>query len=165
MLIVAYLLMVVLIFGVMRFMNKDKVTAKYDEMQELIRGKAYKYAFWTVCLVEVAVLILGTTGVELPFENETLQFIIILIGVVVHITYSIWHNAYIGLNTNVKRYTIVCAPIAALNFLNAFIAIRSGELFENGKFGFAFINLFIGVIFVAVAAEIYVRNRIDAGEE
>ena len=165
MLIFSYLLIVVVIFCVMRMMNKEKFTTKYDEMQELVRGKAYKYAFWTVCILEAIAGFIGASGVTLPFENTTLHFVIMMVGVTVHTTYSIWHNAYIGLNTNVKRYTVVCVLIAILNFVNAILSIRSGSMFEDGKFGFGFINLFIGVLFVFVAAEIFIRNRIDAKEE
>ena len=72
-------------------------------------------------------------------------------------------NCWYKRNSDYK-FNIIINKIFEI-FFNAFIAFKSGDMYKNGKFGFAFINLFIGVIFVAVAVEVFVRNRIDASEE
>ena len=91
---------------VLRFVNKNKkMTAEYDEMQKLVRGRGYMYSFYTVLIYEALMCVLSM-GVELPAEQSVIHFVAIIVGVTLHACYCIWHNAYVGLNMNLKRYVV-----------------------------------------------------------
>ena len=107
----------------LRFVNKNKkMTAEYDEMQKLVRGRGYMYAFYTVLIFEALMCVLSM-GVELPAEQGVIHFVAIIIGVTLHACYCIWHNAYVGLNMNLKRYVIIMAVIAVGGLMFAVIGV------------------------------------------
>ena len=147
------------------FTQRKKGYNKYDEMQERARGIAYKYAFWAVIITEVIFGILSIDENLIPLSGMTRQFFVILVGVLVHVIYSVWHDAYIGLNTNVKRYTIICGLLAIVNLLSAARGIMNGNMFVDGKLDFPFVNLMVGVMFVVVSVEMFIKNRIESREE
>ncbi len=151
---------------VFRFFNNDgKMKTQYDEMQELIRGRGYKYAFYTMLVCEGLLIPLSIGNVRLPFDAASTHFLIIFIGVVVHFTYSIFNDAYIGLNTNMKRFVIVMVIVAVINFASAFAAFKSGDLFVDGQFREPFVNFLCGMLFVVLAIELFIKRIIDSGRE
>ena len=114
----------------LRFVNKNKkMTAEYDEMQKLVRGRGYMYAFYTVLVFEALMCVLSVT---------------------LHACYCIWHNAYVGLNMNLKRYVIIMAVVSVFNLWVAFTAWREGELFSDGMFRAQTINLLCGLMFAVI---------------
>ena len=97
----------VLALVIVRTVNRDrKLRTEYDEMQKLARGQAYKYAFYAVMIYEALVCWLSM-GIELPAEQSVIHFFGIFVGITVQACYCIWKDAYIGLNTNLKRYIIL----------------------------------------------------------
>ena len=61
---------------VLRFVNKNKkMTAEYDEMQKLVRGRGYMYSFYTVLIYEALMCVLSM-GVELPAVGNLPPFMI-----------------------------------------------------------------------------------------
>ena len=126
---------------IIRYVNRNKkLTTEYDEMQKQIRGEGYKYAFYSVMILE-AVLCVLTLGVVLPAESYVVHFFAIFVGITVQACYCIWKGAYIGQNTNLQRYIILMAVVSVLNFSSAFMAWRAGELFADGKFQAPAVNL------------------------
>lgn len=145
-----------------RVMNKDgKIKTQYDEMQQIIRGKGYKYAFYAILICEALLIPLSVGDVRLPFDNACLHFLIIFIGVVIHITYCIFKDAYVGLNTNMKRFMIIMIVAAVINFLSAFAAFKEGSMILDGQFQTPFINLLCGFLFVILAIELLIKKMID----
>lgn len=150
---------------VFKFFNKDgKAGTKYDEMQERTRGKAYKYAFWCMTACEVVLCVLSSGNMQLPLDGISLHFSTILVGVLVQVSYCIWKDAYIGLNTNTKRFVIVSIVIGLCNFVGAYGAIRSGSMIIDGKLQSPFVNLLCGILFVIVGAEIFIKYMVDQRE-
>jgi len=147
---------------VFRWFNKDKsVRTKYDEMQEQVRGKAYMYAFWAALICEALLALLAMGDVKLPFDGSTTHFLVIFITVMVQASYSIWNNAYKGMNTNVSRFAVFCVIISIFNFVPAIIAIASGNMLVDGQLQFPFINLLCGLMFVIIGLEILIKRIVD----
>ena len=135
---------------IIRYVNRNKkLTTEYDEMQKQIRGEGYKYAFYSVMILE-AVLCVLTLGVVLPAEPYVVHFFAIFVGITVQACYCIWKGAYIGQNTNLQRYIILMAVVSVLNFSSAFMAWRAGELFADGKFQAPAVNLLCGLMFAVI---------------
>ena len=147
---------------VYKAMNKDgKMKTKYDEMQILVRGKAYQYAFWTVMGLEAAMLVLDSGNIQLPWEEYLTHVIIILISVLVQVSYCIWNDGYVGLNTNMGRFGVFSVCISLFNFLIAGGAIFDGEMIVNGRLQTPFINLLCGILFIVVGIEIFLKKIAD----
>ncbi len=153
---------VIIVLILMKIWNKDnKFLTRYDEMQQKARGKAYKYAFWTITTIEAIYIILTSLEIAIPFDDVTTHIIPILAGVLVQASYSIWNNAYIGLNTNMKRFSIIAIIIAIINLLAGIGAIRTGTMIVDGKFSFAVTNLICGFLFVTIGVECLIKYFID----
>ncbi|MBQ1404532.1 MAG: hypothetical protein IIY85_04535 [Lachnospiraceae bacterium] len=155
----------VLALIIVRTVNRDrKLRTEYDEMQKLARGQAYKYAFYAVMIYEALVCWLSM-GIELPAEQSVIHFFGIFVGITVQACYCIWKDAYIGLNTNLKRYIILVTVASVLNLLAAFMAWKAGELFVDGKFQLQTINLLCGLMFAAIGAVGLAKKLADREED
>ena len=97
--------------------NNRKFKTEYDERQLRVRGDAYRYAFYSVIICEVILLILAIGEFTLPIPDYALHFAGILIGCLVLSGYCIWKDAYWGLNNNRKRYGIILVVAGLLNAL------------------------------------------------
>lgn len=150
---------------IIRMINKDgKFKTKYDEMQEIARGRSYKYAFWTLVCFEVLCIVMDAFGIHLFLKGYTLQFIGVIIAVMVQVSYSIWNNAYIGLNTNPLRFAIVSVVIGIFNLMIGIGSIIRGGFMVNGTVRETFINLIVAVCFMIIGAELYIKSNRDRSE-
>ena len=150
---------------IIRYVNRDKkLSTEYDEMQRQIRGQGYKYAFYTVLILE-AVLCVLTMGMELPAEPYVVHFFAIFVGITIQASYCIWKGAYVGQNTNLQRYIILMAVVSVFNLFSAFMAWRSGELFMDGKFQAPAVNLLCGLMFAVIGIVALARKVTDREEE
>ncbi|WP_155828031.1 hypothetical protein [Butyrivibrio sp. VCB2006] len=147
------------------FVNKKRGVNKYDEMQERVRGVAYKYAFWAVIITEIVFGICAEAGNIIPMGVMTQHFCAIMIGVLVHVVYSVWHDAYIGLNTNPKRYGILCGALAVINLANGIRGFLNGSMIVDGVLAFPFVNLVIGLVFIIIGVEMLIKKAIDSKQE
>ena len=146
---------------VVKAINKDgKFKTKYDEMQEIKRGRGFKYSFYAVMIFEALMGVLAIGEVALPLDGLSLHFLGIFIGIVVLESYCIFNDAFIGLNTNGHRYAIVCVVVSIINFANAYFT------FKNQTEGWSgFVNLLCGIMFVIIGIEIIVKKLIDKGQD
>ncbi|MCR5575651.1 MAG: hypothetical protein K6F56_01435 [Oscillospiraceae bacterium] len=155
----------VLVAVLLRYMNTDhKMKTQYDEMQQIIRNRGYKYGFITVLIVE-ALLCVVTTAFTIPAEPIVIHFLPIFLGVVVQSSYSIWNGAEVGLNTNMKRYIVFAVIASLINFLAFFMAWRTGSLVEDGTLQAPFINLLCALMFGILGVVGLVRKAAKPEEE
>lgn len=154
-----------LVAVLLRYMNTDhKMKTQYDEMQQNIRNKGYKYGFYTLLIAE-ALLCVVTTAFTIPAEGIVIHFVPIFLGVVVQSSYSIWNGAEVGLNTNMKRYIIIAVIASLINFLAFFMAWRSGSLFSDGVLQAPFVNLLCALMFGILGVVGLVRKAAKPEEE
>lgn len=74
---------------------------KFDERQELIRGRGFKYGFGAMCLVD-ALLLMVVRMVRL--SPQLLLLVSLFTGLWVFSIYALWNSAYFALNQQkVKR--------------------------------------------------------------
>ncbi len=146
-----------------RYMNRDKkLVTKYDERQLAARGRAYMYGFWAGMIATAIVMILDCAGIALANRFTTL-FFIIFVGIIVQVGYSIWNDAYYGINTNKKRFMIVCVLAAIANIIGVVGAVRGGTLIEDNMLSDSGTNLLCVILFAVIGAELFIKDRIDAG--
>ena len=80
--------------------NNRKFKTEYDERQLRVRGDAYRYAFYSVIICEVILLILAIGEFTLPIPEYVLHFGGILIGCLVlsllgaqQQPQAVWHHS------------------------------------------------------------------------
>ncbi len=151
---------------VLKAMNKDgKIKTEYDEMQKLIRGKAYMYGFWTVIACEALLCFLTSGSFSLPFDGFTLHFTVILAGVLVQVTYCIWNDAYIGLNNSIGRFAACSIIISLINFALAGYSIAEGTMIKDGVVQSTSINLLVAILFIVIGLEMLLKKITDNGQK
>ena len=146
--------------------NSDhKIKSEYDERQQALRGKAYRYAFYSMIVVEAFLLVVDMSKMELPVENYVLHFAGIIIGGMVLATYSVFHDVYWGMNNNKKRYIVLFIALTVLNALPVIGAARAGDLIENGKLGVGGVNIAVLIMMGVLLIELMIKHVMDNKKE
>ena len=140
--------------------NNRKFKTEYDERQLRVRGDAYRYAFYSVIICEVILLILAIGEFTLPIPEYVLHFGGILIGCLVLSGYCIWKDAYWGLNNNRKRYGIILVVAGLLNALPLYMALSTGSVSD-----FPYVNLLTCIMLLVVGVELLLKHFLDRRAE
>ena len=158
-------LMVGLVIAVilLKIANKDhKAKTQYDERQEMIKGRGYMYGFYTMMFMEVVVMLLEMSGIELPIENYLIHTIAILGGALVLCAHSIWNGVYWGLNNNRKRYAIILVLAVILNLIPLAASIAHGAISGHGFNSIPVLNLIVLVWMAIIGVIALVKKFVDA---
>ena len=138
---IAGLIVLLGIVVICAIIKKSSLKGEYDERQELIRGRGYKYALLTVMVFNAICLIFGVEG-QVPYFG----------------VYSILHDAFIGLNNNVRSFVVLFAACIIANLFGGIHHLQQG-LLENGQVTFATgSNLTLSVGFVILLITILVQH-------
>ncbi len=164
-------LMVGLIICVILFKianTNKKIKTDYDERQEAIRNRGYKYSFYTMIAAEAVCLCIRAIDFALPFAGYLLDLAAILIGCLVLAIYTIWNDAYWGLNNSRKRYTAIFAVVVILNFFPVIMSLKTGFLATTGINSIPWMNIMVliwlGIIGLAAVIKNIVKKN-DTEEE
>lgn len=135
----------------------------YDERQELIRGRGYKYACFTLLILMAVDMLIEVTGFidMLPVKNEAVMFIFLIAGVLVYAIYCIINDAYLGIGQNGKSYTSLILFVIAINLFSAVMTIWREDPFEGGKFS---TGVCMQIVCVVAFGAILVAMRIRKGQ-
>ena len=141
--------------------NDGKSKTKYDERQKAVRGDAYRYAFFATIISCFVVMLLSTVdGILNIFGNEV-YCIPIFIGLIVQISYAIFNDGYVGLNTNMKRFIIFMILITLVNILVPVRFMVEGEFIKDGVIQTGFANLLCAGLFIILIIELLIKKLID----
>ena len=160
--IIGILVGIVLVVILLKAINKNgKAKTDYDERQQIERGKAYKYGFYTMMIACVLLLTLQIFEVDLSTLGLTTWFLPNFAGIIAQISYSIFHDAYEGLNTSMPRFVGIMTGIAVFNFAFALISFGRIGLTEGGLLRPQFLNLLCGILFLIIAVELLVKKMMN----
>lgn len=135
---------------------------RFDERQELVRGRGYKYAFFTLMVYLVAYGVIGYTW----FAPLVGAFLGLVIGVGVYACYTIWQDAYFALNEKRRMYILLDALIFAINAAAGVSNILQGRVMENGVVtGGGSLNLMCAVLFLVVLVALLCKEIASRREE
>lgn len=147
--------------------NKKLMKGKFDERQELVRGRGYKYACFTL-LIMLALDLLAEAYDFFDasvFTREIAIFFMIIIGVMVYAVYCIKNDSYFGIGTDTRTYRVVMWILIVSQLIKAAIGFIEGVL-VNGKLDFGtFSSLLFVAAFMVIMAALYVRKRQADAEE
>lgn len=146
--------------------NKDrKLKVKYDERQQLVRGKCFEYGFFSMIICLVALMIIKAGDIYVPVHDAVLVFFVVMVGVIVNVTYAIMHDAYFGLNTRFNSYLVVLAVAMVINVVSTIIYAVSEGLVIDGVLGCGGVVILSGVFFLWVFIVLIIKKFSDAKEE
>lgn len=155
-----------IIFGLIWKFNKKSMKGTFDERQELVRGRGYKYACFTFLgLLVIDLLIESLEAFEtLPITRTLAIFIMILAGVMVYALYCVKNDSYFGVGTDSRTYRAVMWIVIVCNAVSGFTGLKDGAM-EDGKLAFGpCASLLFCLAFVILMISISVKQR-KAAEE
>lgn len=151
----------ILAIALIMIANKNrKIKTEYDERQLRVRGDAYRYAYYTVVIWEVILLVLAVGEFHPPVPEYVLHFVGILAGGIVLASYCIWKDAYWGLNNNRRRYGIILVVAALFNAIPLL-----GQLMDADGSVFPYVNTLACIMLLVVGVELLVKQRVDQRAE
>lgn len=155
----------VLVAIILKVTKKDgSIKCKYDERQELARGKGFKYGFFTLLIYNV-ILAFGISAHETALNHIIVMMLILLgcgIALAVYVTYCIWKEAYISLNENKTRVLIAFILLAAANFMMGFVSIYNTA---NNEVSLGWTNIFCGCLFLEIFIAMGIKKLADQRKE
>ena len=138
---------------------------KYDERQELARGRAFKFAY-TVLVV----YLMGTgifnmmTGIRWC-DEFTYGMIGVLSSVFVYACICIWNDAYININQKPVTVILILGGIGLINLLISLQNLKYGAWYENGMLTFRSVNLMCAVSLLLLTIMFVVKLLVDKHRE
>lgn len=161
------ILTALIIFALIWKFKKKTVNGTFDERQELVRGRGYKYACFTLLILLVIDLLLESYGIfeTLPVTRPLAIFFMILAGVMVYAFYCIKNDSYFGVGTDTRTYRAVLWIVIVCNAISGFTGLKSGAMVD-GKLSFGpCASLLFCIAFIAVLILITIKQRNQAEEE
>lgn len=156
-----------IIFALIWKFSKKSMKGQFDERQELVRGRGYKYACFTLLGLLTLDLLLESYGTfeTLPVSRALALFFIILAGVMVYALYCIKNDSYFGVGTDTRTYRAVMWVVIVSNAISGFSNLKDGAM-VNGKLAFGpCASLLFCLAFVIIMIALYVKKyRLDKEE-
>ena len=155
-----------IIFAAVRRFSSKNMKGTFDERQELVRGRGYKYACFTMLGLLTLDLLLESFGAfeTLPVSRSLAIFFMILTGVMVYALYCVRNDSYFGVGTDVRTYRAVMWIIIVCNAVSGFTGLRNGAM-EDGKLIFGpCASLLFCLAFVIIMISLSVKQRSMAEE-
>ncbi len=157
---------IVLVILIMRILRGKKgLGEEFDEMQTAARGRAYMYAYAAMMLYEAAMFLLRLFEVKLPLDGPAVHIIAVFLGLLVQVSYCVWHNAYFGLNTDKKRFGIIFVLASLCNRRPVIRVLVDGSMFGQGEMAPQFVNLLCVLVFAILGIELLLKAAVDRREE
>ena len=156
-----------IIFALIWKFSKKSMKGSFDERQELVRGRGYRYACFTMLgLLVIDLLIESLDAFEtLPVSRTLGIFVIILAGVMVYALYCIKNDSYFGVGTDTRTYRAVMWIVIVCNAISGVTGLKDGVM-ENGKLAFGpCASLLFCLAFVIIMISLSVKQRNMAKEE
>lgn len=145
--------------------NDGSVKCKYDERQTLVRGRGFKYGFFTLMVYDLIYGFLDMALERRYADNFTALFMGVCLGVLVYVSYCIWNEGYFSMNENPRRVLAAFAIIAVINFSVSAYPLTHDELLTDGMLTYHCTNLVCGLLFVVIFLELLVKWLMGRKEE
>lgn len=158
---------VIIIFTFMALKASQKSTSlpEFDERQQIIRGKGFKYGFFAILISEGIALFVDSTNALPMIDSSVLYVVSIFVGLFIFAVYCAWNEAYFALNQNSRFMIIYLSFIGILNAVIFVLNVIRGNVIENGKITMSFLNLICALFFLALFTVCAVKKAINAKED
>lgn len=153
----------VIVYVVCRWLRQGRAKARYDERQELIRGKAYKCAFY-VAILGIAVALCAGECIGRYVNISVVLFVVLCAGVLMYAGYCIFHDAYFALNDRPGRYIILAVVVSAVNLAGGICAWVHDRPSLTEYLPAGVVNILCGVMFMILGILFAVRQGMDRRE-
>jgi len=164
-LIVAVISVIFILVFLKATKTDGSIKCKYDERQELVRGRGFKYAFFTMLIYNFVIPMFELCDIELPADGTALFMLGAIFGLLVYVVYAIWNEAYFSLNENPKAVMIGFAFIGLLNLGFGIARMVEGTFLTDGKLTYTSMNFMLGIVFMIIFITLAAKQMVNKREE
>lgn len=144
----------------------EEVKAKFDERQEIVRGRGFKYAFFGMLFWGVILFVLEPLEITLPMSQGNTSLLGIIIGATIYAAYCIWNDGYFALNQRSGLIMTVLTVMGLINLLLGINAFVEGYVWTDGQLSMPITNLFCGIMMIIVCVTMLLKRFVkDRREE
>lgn len=136
-----------------------KGICEYDERQELVRGRGFKYAFFTLMIYEFMTGLMEKLLEIRWWDTLTGNIMGIVLAISIFAVYCIWNDAYISLGEQLKRLYFLLGIGGLLNLIVAFSNLHCEGAETEGGLGIWIVNLAIGLMSLLLCVILFIRDR------
>ena len=152
------ILVSVLVLWLILRKSRIKNPPQFDERQMIARARAYSVGFFTIlfyCVLYAAVSAFGITWCK----DAVGMFIGCFVGITAFVLSAIRHDAYFGINEDVKTMMRLGTVIVIFCFLGGFIELFTGEMVEDGLLNGNVISLAVGTMWIVIMVAYKLHKR------
>ncbi len=143
--------------------NNGKLKLEYDERQELIRHKGFKYGYYTLAGYLAFGVLLDIAEIELPMTNAVFMFIGIGLSLLVIAIQGIITECYFAMNENRTSVLVAFLVIGLINLAIGFSNLAIGNCFSDGKLSFGAINFICGIMILVIFIVAVIKGSSNGG--
>ena len=139
--------------------SDGSLKGRYDERQELFRGRGYKAGFFTFigyCVLYAALH--DIAGVR-AISATAAMFAGICLSISVYACYCIRHDSYLSLDEKPVRIIVIFFLVSLLNLGIGVYHLAQGDMVEDGVVSINAMNPICGLMMVVVAFAMLFRYR------
>lgn len=131
---------------------------QYDERQELMRGRGFRYGFFSLLSFELILFCLDASGVFPGLDLSYIYCAGLFFGIMVHIVYCIWNEAYFALNQKTSTVMYMFGAIFLANLVISILNIWDGSMYKDGQFGPSLLNLMCTLLFLVLFVTVILKK-------
>lgn len=150
------IIVVSLVWGYKRSQDNHQ----YDERQELLQNRGYRYATYAMFLTSAAAVLFGEELSRL-LNVSLVALVIMLAGLVTYVFYAVLHDAYFPLNKNNK---LVSAGLLAFLALIQLLVVVKNLLNHSFSAYNGGMNLLLFAAFTIILIVILYKKHLDKKE-
>lgn len=143
--------------------GEDK-QARFDERQELVRGRGFKYAFGGFFMWNIAVFVLDMMQIDLHMSLSVSSMTCACVGAIIYAVYCIWNDGYFALN---QKRGVILTTIGIGGLVNLGLAINSimkGYFWIDNQVTFYAVSLVCGIMCVVIWIALFAKGIKDRKE-
>ena len=145
--------------------KNHKVKRDYDERQELVRGKGFKYGFITMAAANMVISCTQFIFYKPIADTWASMMLSLALGVLVHVHYCIWNEGYFSLNENKKVFMIIFAIMVLVQYAGAFDYLMNGGWIIDGMLTFRAVNLIAAIMITFILVDLLIKNAYAKKED
>ncbi len=166
--VIIIVLAIALIFAANKQRKKDGFV-DYDERQLLIRGNAFQYSFYAVCIYGTLYFLYTRFGGHALMQDGVAVFLGVLLGIAVFAVYSTLSGAQFTKSSPMKAFLIIYGIAILANLLSTGIHIYAHDFVQDGVLTDAIIYPAVALVFlaafIATLAQGMRDRKAEAGDE
>lgn len=145
-------------------LTKNK-NCNFDERQELIRGRAYKYAFFTYLIYGVGYSAVSSL-LEKDFMTTSTAFMVgLYISLIVFAVYNIWNDSFFAFNQKPVSYISLFFIVTICSGIGSITSIRDGSIIENGSLTLDCIGTVCAIAFAIILITMLIKMILNKKAE